>query len=61
MKESIFLISWIFFTEWHFNHIQNKSINSMLFEDIVTDLSNFMNSRLLEKRDEMYFWLIIHK
>ena len=29
--ESISLISWISSTGWHFNHIQNNSINSQLF------------------------------
>ena len=49
VAESISLISWISSTGWHYNHIRNKSINSQIFSEFVTDLSKFMNLRQLEK------------
>ena len=47
--ESISLISWNSSTGWHFNHACNRSINSKIFNEFVTDLSKFMHSILQEK------------
>ena len=49
VAESISLISCISFTGWHFNHIRNKSINSQMFGEFVTDLGKFMNLWASEK------------
>ena len=61
MTESISFISWISSTGWNFNHIRNKSINSLSFVDFVTDLSSLWIQDYWKEGEGLYFWLIIHQ